>query len=248
VVIPGSLARVARVAQDFLKRFLFKHSLTVSQAGQDSWVFGEVFNEKKRGYFLDIGAHDGVSISNTYLLETRYQWSGICIEANPVTFERLRRNRRAKCLNVCLDHSHGEVAFAMAGVMGGIVGLGRNAASPPGSREVEAVRMRTVPLLRVLQDHQAPRIIDYLSIDVEGAEERVLGGFDFTEFTFRCVTIERPTARLRELFRIHGYALIKEIPNLDCFYVHRTFMKEYRENLFLFYGKKHLSLRLRYWK
>ena len=62
-----------------------------SQAGQDLWVFGEVFNEQRNGFFLDVGAHDGVAISNTYILENRYDWRGICIEANPDTFEVLKK-------------------------------------------------------------------------------------------------------------------------------------------------------------
>ena len=62
------------------------HSLHMSQAGQDSWVLGEVFNEKRNGYFLDIGAADGVCLNNTYLLEYRYKWSDICVDANPETF------------------------------------------------------------------------------------------------------------------------------------------------------------------
>jgi len=62
-----------------------------------------VFNEKRNGYFLDIGAHDGIHISNTYLLERRYGWSGICIEANRDTFLKLQKNRKATCVNACLD-------------------------------------------------------------------------------------------------------------------------------------------------
>ena len=70
----------------------------LSQVGQDVWVFGEVFNEKRGGYFLDIDAHDGVTNSNTLLLETRYHWNGLCVEANPIMFERLRGSRRVHCI------------------------------------------------------------------------------------------------------------------------------------------------------
>ena len=81
------------------------HSMRVSrsQAGQDLWVFGEVFDGKSNGFFLDTGAHDGIEISNSYTLEKRYDWKRICIEANPDSFEQLLQNRRASCVNVCLD-------------------------------------------------------------------------------------------------------------------------------------------------
>lgn len=40
------------------------------------------------GFFLDIGAHDGIELSNTYVLEKKYNWSGICVEANPYSFKQ----------------------------------------------------------------------------------------------------------------------------------------------------------------
>lgn len=216
----------------------------LSQAGQDYWIFGEVFNEKRCGYFLDIGAHDGINISNTYLLESKYGWTGLCIEANPITFAELKRNRRAKCLNVCLDDSEGEVNFALRDVMGGIVDPSLdNTESTANVGKI--IKLRTVPLINVLKENKAPSIIDYLTIDVEGAEERILGKFNFKEYMFRCITIERPTELLRVLFKSNGYVLVKEIPGLDCFYIHQDFLKEYKSNLFLFYAKKHLVMRWR---
>ncbi len=81
-----------------------------------------------------------------------------------------------------------------------------------------------------------------MSVDVEGAEERVLGGFPFDEYRFKCITIERPANALRNVLTENGYVLIKEIPGLDCFYVHGEFIDHYRENLFSFYTKKYLAI------
>jgi FkbM family methyltransferase len=216
-------------------------SWSLSQAGQDAWVFGEVFNEMQGGYFLDIGAHDGVSISNTYLLERRYRWSGLCIEANPVTFAQLKRNRGCQCLNVCLDRQRGAVEFAVRDVLGGIVDQNLDNSAPADGSQI--IRMNTVPLVEVLQECRAPSVIDYLSIDVEGAEERVLDTFDFDRYRFNCITIERPSEKLRSLFHATGYVLIREIPGLDCFYVHGAFMPTFKANLFAFHGKHHLAMR-----
>ena len=215
-----------------------------SQFGQDVFVFGEVFNEKKKGFFLDIGAHDGVYLSNTFLLEYRYGWSGICIEANPQTFTRLQAKRRVICENVCLDRSEGEVEFALRDVFGGIVDPSMdNDGSELEGREL--VKQKTMPLVQVLEKHQAPQMIDYLSIDVEGAEERVLADFDFSRYRFHCITIERPTTLLRALFQKHGYILVREIPEFDCFYIHQDFTEQYLDNIQAFYEKKHFFLR---WK
>ena len=49
--------------------------VSMSQANQDCWVYGEVFNEKRNGFFLDVSTHDGLHLSNTFLLENRYQYT-----------------------------------------------------------------------------------------------------------------------------------------------------------------------------
>lgn len=233
---------LSKLAKTPLKRIFLKNSRVLSQAGQDFWVYGEVFNEKKGGFFLDIGAHDGINISNTYLLEAKYNWQGICVEANPVTFAKLKNNRRAKCLNICLDREEGEVDFALRDVYGGITGLDNNDKNIGNS---EIIRLKTIPIMKMLSDHNAPNIIDYLSIDVEGAEERILADFDFKKYKFRCITIERPSELLRNLLTSNDYVQIKRIPGLDVYYIHRDHQKEYMRNLYAFNEKKYFSIR---WK
>jgi FkbM family methyltransferase len=238
------ISSLPSACKEFIRYHAYKHSFSASQFGQDVFVFGEVFNEKKNGFFLDIGAHDGVYLSNTFLLEYRYNWSGICVEANPLTFERLRARRRVVCENVCLDRTEGEVEFALKDVFGGIVDQDLD----NDGRELdsqELVRRKTVPLARVLEKHHAPQVMDYLSIDVEGAEERILADFDFTAYRFRAMTIERPTGLLRSIFKRHGYRLVREIPQYDCFYIHEEIADQYLENIQEFYEKKHFFLR---WK
>lgn len=147
------------------------HSFQMSQAGQDLWVFGEVFNEKRGGYFLDLGAHDGISISNTYLLERKHHWTGICVEANPDSFQQLRKNRRAICVQACLDSTEGFVNFAKRDVMGGIVST---------ETDNKGIENKIDEVIRI--ENKAPIQIDCLSIDVEGAEQRVLGDFNFKKY------------------------------------------------------------------
>lgn len=217
----------------FGKRFLY-----FSQAGQDFWVFGEVFNEKKNGYFLDIGAHDGIALSNTYLLECRYGWNGICVEANPVSFELLKKNRRSNCINMCVDSFEGLVDFAKGDLMGGIISADTDNVK---ADSYEVIQLKTQTLRNILIEQNAPHEIDYLSIDIEGAEERVLSNFNFKEYQFNCITIERPTEQLRKIFKENGYVLIKEIPYLDSFYIHQNFLNQYQTNLLSFYKKKYIG-------
>jgi hypothetical protein len=61
-----------------------------SQAGQDVWVLQKIGN---KGFFVDIGAHDGVESSNTYALE-KAGWSGICVEPNEAAVNKYTVRRR----------------------------------------------------------------------------------------------------------------------------------------------------------
>jgi FkbM family methyltransferase len=211
----------------------------MGQAGQDLWVIGEVFNEKRDGFFVDIGAHDGVELSNTYVLEKRYGWQGICVEANPESFELLKANRAATCIHACLDQCEGSVEFAKRGMHGSILGVG----DEEGPSETVVVQSKT--LNRVLQEQNAPLEIDYLSVDVEGAEDRVFAGLDLNSVDVTCMTVERPSAHLRRKLAAAGYMVIKEIPGLDTFYLHEKHQDQYLQNVFSFYKKRHLAWR---WK
>jgi FkbM family methyltransferase len=234
---------IPRSLRPAIERLIQANFLCLSQAGQDFWVLGEVFNEKRNGFFVDVGAHDGVELSNTFLLEKRYGWGGICIEANPESFEKLEKNRRVTCLNACVDSEDRVVEFAKRGMLGGIVSAGTDIKE---AEPHEVLRLPTQTLIDILRRNKAPNAIEYLSIDIEGAEERVLGSFDFAEYRFECMTIERPSKALREVLAARQYVLIKEIPGLDCFYVHETFVNQYQFNLFRFYKKKYLTKRWRW--
>ena len=69
----------------------------------------------------------------------------------------------------------------------------------------------TVPLLEVLQRNSAPRVIDYFSLDVEGAEMFIMEDFPFDQYLIRILTIERPGMSLRSLLEQHGYKLLMVI-------------------------------------
>jgi hypothetical protein len=90
-----------------------------SQAGQDKWVV-EFFKFKENGFFLDIGAYDGIEYSNSYYLEKNLNWNGICIEANPTIYKKLISNRNCECLNVAVTDYSGKANFISDGLTGRI--------------------------------------------------------------------------------------------------------------------------------
>ncbi len=234
---------IAPVFYTRLKSLYFLTRQSASQAGQDFWVYGEVFNQKQDGYFVEIGSADGVTFSNTFLLEKKYQWRGICIEASPSYFELLKSIRNATCLNICVDSEEGEVVFSPQGLFGGIVDEDTDNRDAEFNKDL--IKIKTRPLVSILMEYNAPKVIDYLSIDVEGAEDRILCEFPFDEYRFNCLTIERPSSKLREILRLNGYILIKEIPHLDSFYVHKLYLDNYKINAFDFWQKyRHSFIRM----
>jgi len=240
VLYEKPLTHMREMRAEKVRRSKQIHSVSVSQAGQDFWVYGEVFNEKRGGYFVDIGAHDGVYLSNTFILEKRYGWTGICIEANEATFDSLKKNRTAYCVNSCIDSFERTVRFVGSSVMGGIIAPdcdNKSAANLPISQ------IQTETLAAVLNRLKAPKAIDYLSIDIEGAEDRALLKFPFCTYRFSCMTVERPSTALRQVLSENDYLLIKEIPGLDCFYVHRSHQEQYWNNMVSFYEKKFILKR-----
>src|SRR5687767_14863567 len=82
-----------------------------SQFNQDRFLETEVFKGKRGGVFVDIGANDGITLSNTYFFEKYRDWTGICIEPIPAVFEKLRANRKAICVNGCIAPSNGTAEF-----------------------------------------------------------------------------------------------------------------------------------------
>ena len=220
----------------YLRILKHRRRKSLSQVGQDFWVFGEAFNGKENGFFLELGSADGITLNNTFLLEKRFHWRGICIEPDPESYEELVRVRRVKCLNVCVDGEEREVAFVHKGLRGGIIDYDTDLREEVGKKH-NAVKIRTKVLQAILREHNAPETIDYFSIDVEGAEDRILTGFPFSEYRFLCLTVERPKEKLRHVLERNGYRLIKEVPGLDCFYIHESFASVYQENVYEFWSR-----------
>ena len=189
-----------------------------SYQGQDLYVV-EALGGLQGGFFLDSGASDGVSGSNTLLLETSFGWRGICVEPNDQLFARLARARRNPCVNCCLYDRSGEVEFfEAAGVLGGILdeydpNLLRQArslvASQGGNGRPEAVTKPARTIGSILQEFGAPRVIDYWSLDTEGSELAILKSFPFHQYSVRLLTVEHNLSPSREKIRrfleAHGY-------------------------------------------
>jgi len=185
-----------------------------SQLGQDLWVL-EKTGYKRGGYFVEFGATDGVLLSNTWLLEKELGWQGICAEPNLRFFEQLKKNRKCVVSNQYIGRETGrQVEFILADAYGGSREFAaadhqkekRNAYAAAG----HVTTFTSISLDDFLEQHYAPRDIDYMSIDTEGSEYDLLSSFPFEKWNVRLLTVEHNYAEQRskiyELLSRHGYA------------------------------------------
>lgn len=163
-----------------------------SQDRQDELLERRIFRGFKRGVFVDVGAHDGVTFNNTLYFEEEHGWSGLNVEANPHVFEQLCANRpRATNVQCAVDEENGTTVFLLndgyTEMISGIKKYYDQRHMRRLSQENKVHRSRTsqveVPARRLdglLAEHGVKNV-NYLSIDVEGAELAVVRSIDFSE-------------------------------------------------------------------
>ncbi len=190
----------------------------VSQLGQDLWVL-EQTNYKHNGFFVEFGATDGILLSNSWLLEKKFSWKGICAEPNPKFFAQLKENRNCIVSNACIGAATGEeIEFVFADAYGGMkkhISTDNNAHRRAGYAELSDANMtiETISLHDFLLQHDAPKTIDYLSIDTEGSELEILEAFPFEKWNIKMLTVEHnfteQRAGIRALMAHNGYHCIE---------------------------------------
>jgi hypothetical protein len=121
-------------------------------------------------------------------------------------------------VHACIDAEERLIEFKKDGLFGKVADVSCTFDEDRDRRNFDKVLLKTTTLCRVLDEYGAPVEIDYLSMDIEGSEERALGQFPFDHYKIKCMTIERPTAALKQRLADNGFVMIKEIPGLDCFY------------------------------
>ncbi|QKQ25912.1 FkbM family methyltransferase [Candidatus Reidiella endopervernicosa] len=167
---------------------------------------------KTNGYFVEFGASDGIKFSNTYLLEKEYGWQGILAEPGKIWHTDLANNRDAAVDHSCVwSSSHDTLSFTEADVatLSTISKFSDHDHHAKTRKESTTYEVKTLSLNDLLEKHNAPRQIDYLSIDTEGSEFEILNSFNFDKYEISIITCEHNFTRNREqifnLLSRHGY-------------------------------------------
>ncbi|CAB9500390.1 Inherit from NOG: Methyltransferase FkbM [Seminavis robusta] len=164
------------------------------------------------GYFIDLAANDALEFSNTLVLERHNGWHGLCIEPNPTYWYGLAHRKCTVVGALMGGEQIDQVNVKFRGVFGGIVGkMDGKLANRKKEPQAPTEQRYTVPISKVLQRYQVPKTIDYLNLDIEGAEFLVMQHFPFDTYKVRVMTVERPNEQLHALLESKGYHHLKDL-------------------------------------
>jgi FkbM family methyltransferase len=208
-----------------------------SQHQQDKFIV-EYFKSKKNGTFVDIGAHDGITLSNTYTLETELGWNGICVEPMEHEFKKLEKCRTAKLYNCACYDTNGTEKFTfidhdnypdmLSGIskeidprhMYWILTESKNTNS-----QIKTIEVQTRILNEILEENKMYEI-DFMSVDTEGSEFKIIKAIDFNRFKIKIIITENGNndSRVQEFLKSKEFTYYKRL-GIDDVFINKNLKK-----------------------
>jgi FkbM family methyltransferase len=229
-ILPGALLTTLKKIKSRLSKY---HSIN----GLDKKI--ERYLPYNLGYFVELGANDGIRQSNTLYFERKKKWRGILIEPTPHNYLKCLDNRSSDnhiFCNACVsfDYKDRFVEIAFSDLMSSPIGLESDILDPKahadsgsqflkGAHKTFTFGALAEPLHNLLSKAKAPKNIDFLSLDVEGAEIEVLKGIDHKSYRFKYMLIEcRDIAKLQQYLTPLRYELIEKLSSHDYFFADKS--------------------------
>jgi len=189
-----------------------------SQYGQDHWLYTQHFRHLARpGVFVDLATNHPIYISNTYFLESCLGWSGLCVEPNSAYHERIVAWRSCELTPLCVAREAKSVEFIEAGGLSGIADTNKNV----GGRGAWQAGVATAPRrnitcapLSAMLHRRGITEVDFMSLDIEGAEPEALQSIDWGAVTIKVIALEDEAADHgpRRFLEARGYRAIRYRP------------------------------------
>ena len=227
MVFPSFLITNLRVIKSSFHRNYFGY-VALNNLDKQLEKYCNYFN----GYYVELGANDGIAQSNTFYFEKKRKWKGVLIEPSPNNYLKCRENRDAAnkfFCNACVSFDYTDEYVEM--VYANLMTISHSLKKDLGNES--AFLNRSLKYLNPYEDHftfgakartltsilieaDSPKIIDFLSLDVEGSEMEVLNGLDFSSYSFNFLLIEsRSLEDLTKFLLTHGYILEKTFSRHD---------------------------------
>jgi len=203
----------------------------------------ETFVNFDNGFFVELGANDGISKSNTYYFEKYRGWNGVLIEPIGQKYLECIKNRSNKnkiFCNACVSFNYNKKFVEMT--YSNLMTISNNLESDlKNSSEHLQQGMKYLQegeknykfgsvadtLNNILLKSNAPKKIDLLSLDVEGSEMEVLKGINHKKYRFKYLCIEtRDCKKLSDYLLQNDYILLKKLNSYDYLFKDNTQIKQ----------------------
>jgi len=217
---------------------LFTNFCAISSAHSQAQLFQDLLvifllQGKRGGFFVEFGATNGRDLSNTFMLEEHFGWKGLLAEPARCWHAALKANRRASIDTRCVWKQTGarlEFKETEIAELSTLSNLADKDFNKNGRVRGTTYSVETVSLNDLLKAHNAPREIDYLSVDTEGSELDILRAFDFADYDIKIVTVEhnfvKPNRQeVLQLLSGNGFVrLFERLSKFDDWYVKRSLL------------------------
>jgi FkbM family methyltransferase len=221
---------------DEIKKILHFSSDLKAQFHQDLFVL-LTLEFKTNGFFVDFGATNGIQMSNSWSLE-KFGWRGIVAEPGRQWQEALKNNRECYISTKCVWKESNKKILFNETIDSGFSTIDLFSSGDRHSRartSGQKYYVETISLADLLLTANAPKHIDYLSIDTEGSEFDILSAFDFKEWDISIITVEHNFTENREKLRLllesNGFVrVLTSISEVDDWYVKPSLLEQVKTN------------------
>jgi FkbM family methyltransferase len=189
-------------------------------------IIRHFFQDRREGFFLDVGCFEWKDLSTTYYLEKHLGWKGFSIDANPALAPGYAENRPGTTFfnYLVTDHTGDQEVFYLSDGLEVISSASESwilemyrLFAPEVEPKISEVKVPTTTLNEML-DRNGVTKIDFLSLDIEGHEPQALAGFEIERFLpeLVCVELSGNSVQLSKYFESHNYERIEKYLKYDA--------------------------------
>ncbi len=185
------------------EKYFYWNENYFSQSGQDKIIkeffFRDLKQKSTKGYFVEIGAYDGITGSNCYHFEKFYNWKGVAVEPSSIQFQKLIKNRKCTLINKAIDKVKREIEFFE--VLEGYTQMSyinhndnnhiQQILSKDSRTKINKQKIETTTFNTIIENKD----INYLSIDTEGNEIDILKSIDYEKFNIKVISVENNNSK-----------------------------------------------------
>lgn len=194
------------------------------------WIKDNIEFSDNECFYVDVGANDGLIVSNTAYFDLDLNWKGICIEPHPRAFSELIKNRPDSInLNICISDEESEVDFCIVSGYAEMLSGIEKCYHPDHKKRIESeierhggnkeiIKIISKPLKQVFSENKLKKI-DYLSIDTEGSEMEIIKSIDFDLVDIRVISTENScNSDIKSFLETKGFIFADKICADEIYY------------------------------